>query len=171
MGGQTVRRINVQLLAACHADLEQAVLANTFRADLLHRLNTVCVTLPALRQRRDLAPAARWVLRQIDPQQTLTDDALVSLAAHSWPGNFRELRSVLTRSLLHRPAARRHQPLNAQDIGTVLPPALSLASASQLQRGAADLVRTEFERCGRSVSLTARALGISRTTVYRHLRR
>ncbi len=170
VGGQTTRAVNVQLLAACHASLDEAVLAKSFRADLLHRLNTVCVTLPALRQRRDLAQAARWVLGQIDPQQTLADDALVSLAAHSWPGNFRELRSVLTRSLLHRPAARSRQPLSAQDIGKALPAALSLTSASQLQRGAADLVRAEFERCGHSVSLTARALGISRTTVYRHLR-
>lgn len=170
VGGQTERRVNVQLLAACHADLDHAVLTKTFRADLLHRLNTVCVTLPALRQRRDLASAAHWVLRLIDPQKTLADDALASLAAHSWPGNFRELRSVLTRSLLQRPAERRQLPLSAQDIGAVLPPVLALASASQLQRGAADLVRTEFERNGGSVSLTARALGISRTTVYRHLR-
>ena len=170
VGGQTARRVNVQLLAACHASLDEAVLAKTFRADLLHRLNTVCVTLPALRQRRDLAQAARWVLGQIDPQQTLADDALASLLAHNWPGNFRELRSVLTRSLLHRPAARSRQPLSAQDIGKALPQALPLASTSQLQRGAADLVRAEFERCGHSVSLTARALGISRTTVYRHLR-
>ncbi len=170
VGGQTERRVNVQLLAASHANLEDAAQARTFRADLLHRLNTVCVTLPALRQRRDLPQAARWVLRQLDIGQSLSDDALARLAAHSWPGNFRELRSVLTRALLQRPAARRHQPLNAEDMNAVLPPSQPVAGASQLQRSAADLVRSEYERCGGSVSHTARALAISRTTVYRHLR-
>lgn len=170
VGGQTARRVNVQLLAASHASLEEAVQAKAFRADLLHRLNTVCVTLPALRLRRDLPQAAQWVLRQLNPHQSLASDALARLAAHAWPGNFRELRSVLTRALLQRGDSRRHLPLNAGDLDAVLPPAQASGSASQLQRTAADLVRSEFERSGGSVSHTARALGISRTTVYRHLR-
>ena len=170
VGGQASRRVNVQLLAASHASLEEAVQAKAFRADLLHRLNTVCVTLPALRQRRDLPQAAQWVLRQLDARQSLADDALARLAAHPWPGNFRELRSVLTRALLQRGDSRRHLPLHAADLDAVLPPAQASGSTSQLQRTAADLVRSEFERSGGSVSLTARALGISRTTVYRHLR-
>ncbi len=170
VGGQTTRHVNVQLLAASHTNLDEAVQAKTFRADLLHRLNTVCVTLPALRQRRDLPQAARWVLRQLDARQSMTDDALGRLSAHLWPGNFRELRAVLTRALLQRPVARRHLPLNAEEVGAVLPPVQHVVSASQLQRSAADLVRTEHERHGGSVSQTARALGISRTTVYRHLR-
>ena len=170
VGGQAARRVNVQLLAASHASLDEAVQAKAFRADLLHRLNTVCVTLPALRQRRDLPQAAQWVLRQLDARQSLASDALARLGNHPWPGNFRELRAVLTRALLQRPAERRHQPLSADDLDAVLPPTPLLAGASQLQRSAADLVRSEHERSGGSVSQTARALGISRTTVYRHLR-
>ena len=170
VGGQSSRRVDVQLLAASHGDLDEAVQARTFRADLLHRLNTVRVTLPPLRSRRDLPEAARWVLRGIDPQRSIDDEALAALARHGWPGNFRELRSVLTRALLQRPAARRALALGSADLVAVLPtPALHEVS-SQLQRSAVELVRAEFERCGHSVSRTARALGISRTTVYRHLR-
>ena len=170
VGGQAARRVDVQLLAASHANLDEAVQAEAFRADLLHRLNTVCVTLPALRQRRDLPQAAQWVLRRLDARQSLSSEALARLGAHHWPGNFRELRAVLTRALLQRPTAHRHQPLSAHDLNAVLPPSQLVAGASQLQRSAADLVRNEHERHGGSVSQTARALGISRTTVYRHLR-
>ena len=170
VGGQGTRRVDVQVLAASHGDLDEAVRTHSFRADLLHRLNTVRVTLPPLRSRRDLPEAARWVLRAIDPHQSIDDEAVASLAAHDWPGNFRELRSVLTRALLQRPAANRGLPLGHADLAAVLPTPALQDMPSQLQRSAASLVRAEFERCGHSVSRTARALGISRTTVYRHLR-
>ena len=170
VGGTQERRVDVQLLAATHADLDADVLAKTFRADLLYRLNTVRVTLPALRNRRDLPQAVRWVLRGIDSRMTIDDDAVVLLAAHGWPGNFRELRAVLTRALLQRVDSRAAATLVTADIRAVLPAASASATASQLQRSAAERVRAEHERCGQSVSRTARALGISRTTVYRHLR-
>ena len=170
VGGSSARRVNVQLLAACHADLEEAVRARSFREDLLYRLNTVRVTLPPLRQRRDLPEAARWVLAAIDPQARLGDDAVERLARHAWPGNFRELRSILTRAVL---AGGSGGLLRAHHIDAVLPPAAAQtplsAPVSLLQRSAAELVRAEYERTGRSVSQTSRNLGISRTTVYRHL--
>ena len=182
VGGQTSRRVDVQLLAATHADLEEAVRTRAFREDLWHRLNTVCVTLPPLRNRRDLPEAVRWVLRHIERRLEITDSAVAYLTRHPWPGNFRELRAVLTRALLHRTAQHQHQrdqrdqqdhrdqPLNRTDIEAVLRTDGTPLSASRLQRGAAELVRSEFERSGHSVSQTARALGVSRTTVYRHLR-
>ena len=170
VGGTEGRRVDVQLLAATHADLDADVQAKTFRADLLYRLNTVRVTLPALRCRRDLPQAVHWVLRAIDSRARIDDAAIALLGAHAWPGNFRELRSVLTRALLQRTDSQAAATLLACDIRAVLPAATASAPASQLQRSAAELVRAEHERSGHSVSRTARALGISRTTVYRHLR-
>jgi len=165
VGGTVTRRVDVQLLAATHADLDDEVAARRFRSDLLYRLNTVRVGLPPLRQRRDFGAAARAVLAGIDRTASLTDAAVQRLAAHGWPGNFRELRAVLTRALLV-PGARR---LDAADIDRLLPAAAG-GPGSQLQQGATDLVRREFERTGGSVSQTSRNLGVSRTTVYRHLR-
>ncbi len=171
VGGTKLRRVNVQLLAATHADLQAEVAAGNFREDLMYRLNTVRVWLPPLRSRRDLAAAARWVLHGMAPRAALADSALASLAHHSWPGNFRELRSVLTRALLARGDEAGAPLLLAADIDAVLPGHHGTAAAgSLLQRSAAELVRTEFERTGHSVSQTSRNLGISRTTVYRHLR-
>jgi sigma-54 dependent transcriptional regulator, acetoin dehydrogenase operon transcriptional activator AcoR len=197
VGSHTGRRVDVQLLAASHADLALEVAAGRFRADLLYRLNTVRVGLPPLRQRQDLAQAAAWVLQGIDPSATLHADALPCLAQQSWPGNFRELRAVLTQALLARPTSDHAQALTAADLLAVLPTSVSSGSSSSsgsgsssssssssessqadtppadgsaLRRSAGELVRSEFERSGRSVSQTSRALGVSRTTVYRHLR-
>jgi transcriptional regulator with PAS, ATPase and Fis domain len=163
VGGTTSRAVDVLLLAATHADLDAAVAARRFRADLLYRLNTVRVELPPLRLRRDFAAAVHSVLAALDRTACIGDDAVARLALHRWPGNFRELRSVLTRALLHG-----NGRIAAGDVERWLPAAGTLP-ASALQQNAGELVRREFERC-RSVSQTARVLGISRTTVYRHLR-
>lgn len=166
VGGTRTRTVDVQLLAATHTDLDAAVAEGRFRADLLYRLNTVAVRLPPLRARRDFAAGARRVLAQLDPAAALDEGALARLARHPWPGNFRELRAVLTRALLQAGAGRR---LGEADVQRVLP-ALPVAAPSSLQQVAGDTVRREYERSGGSVSRTARVLGVSRTTVYRYLR-
>ncbi len=167
VGGTAFRAVDVQLLAATHADLDAEVSARRFRADLLYRLNTVSVQLPPLRERTDFATAVRAVLAAVDSAASITDEAIERLAGHGWPGNFRELRSVLTRALLQGSSR-----VQAAAVAPWLPQAAAAPAAgtvSALQQNAAELVRREFERCG-NVSATARALGISRTTVYRHLR-
>ena len=166
VGGTRARTVDVQLLAATHTDLDAAVAEGRFRADLLYRLNTVAVRLPPLRARRDFAAGARRVLAEVDRAAALDDGAVVALARHAWPGNFRELRAVLTRALLLAGPGSR---LQAADVQRVLPQ-MPVVAASSLQQAAGDTVRREFERCGGSVSRTARVLGISRTTVYRYLR-
>ena len=163
VGGTSSRIVDVQLLAATHADLDEEVAARRFRADLLYRLNTVRVDLPPLRLRQDFAQAVRNTLADLNTAGSISDEALARLALHRWPGNFRELRSLLVRALLH---GTNH--LERAEVERWLP-ATAPAPASALQLNAAELVRRDFERTG-SVSRTARALGISRTTVYRHLR-
>jgi sigma-54 dependent transcriptional regulator, acetoin dehydrogenase operon transcriptional activator AcoR len=164
VGGTESRRVDVQLLAATHADLEEEVAARRFRADLLYRLNTVRVDLPPLRARRDFAAAAQQLLAALDVAARIDAAALARLAQHRWPGNFRELRSLLTRALL----LRSDGCIALADVEHLLPAAVP-APGSALQQNASELVRREFERNG-SVSETARSLGVSRTTVYRHLR-
>jgi len=164
VGGTVSRKVDVQLLAATNADLADDVAARRFRADLFYRLNTVCVALPPLRRRRDFPDTVLAVLRRIDPRAAIDDAAIDRLQAHAWPGNFRELRAVLTRALL----AGDGHPIAAADLERLLPPA-QRGATSALQQVAAETIRREFERTGHSVSQTSRNLGISRTTVYRHL--
>ena len=168
VGSVGSRRVELQLLAATHVDLEAEVAARRFRADLWHRLNVVQVRLPALRERSDFAAVARSVLAGIDASARLADDALARLARHAWRGNMRELRAVLTRALLLHPSGR----LAGVDIERVLPPPAYAPCESQsaLQLSAMQRVLAEFERTHQSVSQTSRNLDISRTTVYRYLR-
>ena len=170
VGGTHSRKVDVQIVAACHAELEAEVAAGRFRADLMYRLNTVRVTLPPLRERLDFDAAVRHVLSGIAPSISITPGAVRLLGGHDWPGNFRELRSVLTRALLALDPSE-----SALDESGVRPhiPVGGCAGASggaTLHLGATELVLREFERTGRNVSLTSRNLAISRTTVYRHLR-
>ena len=167
VGGVQARRVDVQLLAATNAEIEGEVAAGRFRADLFYRLNTVRVQLPPLRQRQDLPAAARRVLAAVDASRDLDEAAIRQLASHGWPGNFRELRAVLTRAVLGTDS----RCLREADVARHLPPiAPSAASGSALQQTATALVRRELDAAGGSVSAVARRLGISRTTVYRHRR-
>lgn len=167
VGSQKSRRVDVQVLAASNADLDAEVAAQRFRADLLYRLNTVRVDLPPLRRRRDFAACVRFALAAIDAQASISDAAVARLKAYAWPGNFRELRSVLTRALLSQPTRRIDV---AQLRSLIAAPRGVGPDASVLRQGATEAVLREFERTGRSVSRTSRNLGVSRTTVYRHLR-
>ena len=163
VGGTRYRTVDVQLLAASHVNLEAEVRARRFRADLFHRLNVVRLSLPPLREREDFAKVATHLLHGIDPAATLTTDALRRLAQQAWPGNMRELRSVLTRALLLHPD--RH--LDAGDFSELEDTA---TAGSALLLDARQRVLAEVERHGGSISKAARSLHISRTTVYRYLR-
>ena len=100
VGGHSPQRASVRIIAATHQDLEERVRQRLFREDLLHRLNVVRLRLPALRERaEDIAPLARHFLHKsarelaVDPK-TLSDAALQSLVAFSFPGNVRQLENV-----------------------------------------------------------------------------
>lgn len=167
LGATRARRVDVQLLAATHVDLAAQVAAGRFRADLLHRLDTVRIELPPLRRRADFAEVVRHVLAGVDAAACVDDAAIAELSRHRWDGNMRELRTMLTRALLARPDRR----LDAAAVRHVLPATTTAPTMqSALARGALERVLQEFERTGRSVSQTSRNLGISRTTVYRYLR-
>ncbi|MET0210913.1 MAG: sigma-54-dependent Fis family transcriptional regulator [Burkholderiaceae bacterium] len=171
VGGRDARHVDVQLLAATHADLAAEVAARRFREDLLHRLNIVRLTLPPLREREDFAAVGRSVLAAIDPHACISDDALLQLSRLAWRGNMRELRAVLTRALLMHETGQ----LDTSDFASSFPSADPGAGSvlhghSALQQVALQRVVSEFERTGHSVSQTSRNLGVSRTTVYRYLR-
>ncbi len=172
VGGCAPRQVDVQVLAATNADLDAEVAARRFRADLLYRLNTICVDLPPLRRRTDFEHCVRATLRRIDSDASISEAGLQRLMRHAWPGNFRELRAVLMRALLLHPQRR----IEAADVDPFLSSSAETAvpeptlAGSALRRGATEAVLHEFQRTGGCVSQVSRNLGISRTTVYRHLR-
>ncbi len=169
VGGRGERVVDLQILAATNADLASEVTAGHFRADLLYRLDMIKVVIPPLRARADFAAALRFTLAHIDPGATISPAAAARLAEHSWPGNFRELRAVLTRALL----AAHDRNIDLAEVESWLPDNAAASGAqakAALREKVAEEVVREYQRSGGNVSRTARNLAISRNTVYHHLR-
>ncbi|MCK6571376.1 sigma 54-interacting transcriptional regulator [Myxococcota bacterium] len=188
VGGERARRADFRLICATHRDLRQMVRAGTFRLDLYHRICGLVVDVPPLRARtEDLPLLCRAFLGPGGP--TLTRAALARLSAHPWPGNVRELKNVLARAVARRRRADEYDLIEAEhvvfDAWSTDDPAESPASplvdpfpapssrpgtARSVRAALGRLVRDEVERHEGNVRAAARALGISHTTVYRHLR-
>jgi len=105
VGAQREMKVDVRILAASHVSLEAAAVDKAFRADLLYRLNVLSVTLPPLRDRlEDLEALVQDILtaQRAEGRSTgeLASGELAALGRYPWPGNIRELRNVLERSLL-----------------------------------------------------------------------
>jgi two-component system, NtrC family, nitrogen regulation response regulator GlnG len=106
VGGNETIRTDVRVIAATNRDLEQMVAAGEFRGDLYYRLGIVTVTLPPLRERvEDLPLLVDHFLRRFSPElgkevDRIAPEALEVLRRHPWPGNIRELQSVLKQALL-----------------------------------------------------------------------
>lgn len=104
VGGVQATPIDVRIVAATNADLEQMVRQGTFREDLYYRLNVIRVLTPPLRERKeDLEQLARSLLERIARRLqrepiSLAAESVAHLATHDWPGNIRELENTLERS-------------------------------------------------------------------------
>jgi DNA-binding NtrC family response regulator len=106
VGGTVKIAADLRIIAATNRDLDGAVVAGTFRADLFHRLNVIALTLPPLRERKEDIPAlADYFLQRFAAETkkkflTIADDAREKLMAYSWPGNVRELANVIERAVV-----------------------------------------------------------------------
>jgi DNA-binding NtrC family response regulator len=177
IGDTQTRNADVRLISATHRDLAEMADTGAFRNDLLFRINTVTIRLPALRERReDIAALADGVLQHLCRQQgrvaaTLAPEALQTLVAYDWPGNIRELRNVLERALLfakggviERNALRLDsRPLRAanNEVGALL-------SLEEIERRH---IAAVMERVGGRVDDAAKVLEVPRSTLYVKLKR
>jgi DNA-binding NtrC family response regulator len=106
VGGVKPRRVNVRLIAACNVSLEEAVTKQRFRSDFYYRLNRFPIRLPALRDHADdIIPLVRHFMQSICASLGRTVPRIEpraerALVAYAWPGNIRELKNTVERSLL-----------------------------------------------------------------------
>jgi transcriptional regulator with GAF, ATPase, and Fis domain len=109
VGSSTSRSVDVRVIAATHANLEAAVAAGRFRADLYYRLSVLPIELPPLRDRREDIPQLTWFLihrkqRELGRRITrIPDEVMQALQEHDWPGNVRELENVVERAMIRSP--------------------------------------------------------------------
>lgn len=169
VGGTRTLPFKGRIVSATNADLKEMVRSGTFRDDLFYRLRVVPVDVAPLRERcEDILPLAYHFARQYSRMGDvavaptyLTREAEKALVRYSWPGNVRELRSAIQYAL----ALGDGQRIEWTD----LPPEVC---ASQLpSAGGGEGLRTALMRHGNDRSKTAAALGISRTTLWRRMRR
>jgi DNA-binding NtrC family response regulator len=175
LGSSRTRKADVRLISATNADLNAEVTGGRFRQDLLFRLNTIEIRLPALRERRDDIPRIakhflvqhaqryRKAMTGFDPA------ALQALIDHPWPGNVRELDHAVERAVL----MAQGNVIHLADLGlrqTGGGDASARLEEMSLEDVEGFLIRKAMARYG-NVSHAAKALGLSRSALYRRLER
>ncbi|MDE3127311.1 MAG: sigma-54-dependent Fis family transcriptional regulator [Gemmatimonadota bacterium] len=174
VGSSRTRRVDVRILAATNADLRGEVAAGRFREDLFFRLNTVELHLPPLRERRDdiglLAThfLQRFAAHYRRPVTGFAPEAMAALLRYGWPGNVRELAHAVERAtLLAQGELMLVTDFALQPAGGGAAP-LEDMSLEDVERV---LIQKAMARHDGNVSLAARALGLSRSALYRRLQR
>ena len=172
VGESRPRQVNVRVLAATNVDLHAEVAAGRFREDLLFRLNTIEIQLPPLRERRDdVPPLANHFLRKHAERygkalSSFENAAMQALLEHPWPGNIRELDHVIERAVL----LAQGDQVRAVDLalrpGT---PGGAKVDDLTLEEAERMLIQKALSRYDGNVSHAAKALGISRSALYRRL--
>jgi DNA-binding NtrC family response regulator len=174
LGSSRTRRVNVRLISATNADLHTEVDSGRFRQDLLFRLNTIEIRVPSLRERRDdLAPLAMHYLTHHAHhyRKKLTgydQGAMQALLEHSWPGNVRELDHAIERAVL-----MAQGPLVKSSDLALRPGRESSMRIEDMSLEDVEcfLIKKAMSRYDGNVSQAAKALGLSRSALYRRLQR
>ncbi len=184
LGSNTVRKVDVRIIAATSQDLEAKVADKSFRADLYYRIAVLTVRIPPLRERREDIPVlCETLLEQTmrTPGQrgwVLLPETLRLLEAHDWPGNVRELRNVLERAaalapseVLDAAAIRRAMPQSAPRLASASTSAGTGDLATRLAEAERDAILAALDASNGEKLAAARRLGVSRSQFYEKLRR
>jgi DNA-binding NtrC family response regulator len=174
VGSSRTLHVDVRIISATNADLNQEVAAGRFRQDLLFRLNTVEIHIPPLRERRLDIPLLsmhflkRYAERYRKPTTTFEPAALQSMMEYSWPGNVRELDHAVERAVL----LSQGETVQVSDLGLKETQGTVVAMEElSLEQVEALLVRKAIDRYGGNISQAAEALGLSRSALYRRLQK
>jgi DNA-binding NtrC family response regulator len=172
VGSSKARHVDVRVISATNANLQQEVGEGRFREDLLFRLNTIEIHLPALRDRRDDIPALamhflrRHATRYRKPLSGFDAGAMQMMLAHLWPGNIRELDHAIERAVL----LAQGEQLRAIDLGlrgtSSAAPRLEDLPLEDVEKM---LIQKALARYEGNVSRAAQALGLSRSALYRRI--
>lgn len=173
VGSSKTQRVNVRMLSATNADLRAECAAGRFREDLLFRLNTVEISLPPLRERREDIPLltahflARHSAKYRRQLQGLEPAVLQLMLQYSWPGNVRELDHTIERAVL----MARGERVEVADLGLQMQRTGGAQSLDEmdLETVEAVLIRKALARANGNVSHAADALGLSRGALYRRI--
>ncbi|MBB3769951.1 transcriptional regulator of acetoin/glycerol metabolism [Angulomicrobium tetraedrale] len=169
IGGTRVVKLDVQIVSATNRDLAAAAAARQFRSDLYYRLCGFALEIPPLRARSDFDAIARHLLALHAPDATLREAALQRARLRPWHGNIRELQSFLRRAVLTDDALDEAEEDDEPADPEAAAEVCRHCADTMLARLRCRQIREAYRDSGGNVLATARQLGISRTTVYKHL--
>jgi DNA-binding NtrC family response regulator len=180
VGGTKTFRIDTRVILATNDDLARMVAEGRFRQDLFYRINVINVELPSLRDRiADIPLLADHFLRQVSMESGktvsgFTSDALAALQRYRWPGNVRELQNVIERAVL----LGKESVIGLDDLpsavtagGVIVEPISGRSLKQALESPERQIIRDVLESNNWNRNLTADALGINRTTLYKKMKR
>jgi hydrogenase-4 transcriptional activator len=187
IGETKPQRVDVRVLAATNADLEQRVAEGKFREDLYYRLSVIRIHVPPLRERREEIPhLSTFFLREAlerlgKPDVSLSSEALDVFSQYWWPGNVRQLKNEIQRAVaLSAPGGTIEPAHLSPEITTTRLPSVPGTSrplratpnlASAVEQVERDLIQAALDRAGGNISESARSLGLTRRGLYLKIRR
>ena len=188
VGGQRPVKVDVRVLSATSRNLQDEIAAGRFREDLFYRLNVVPVKLPPLKERREDIPElvshflARFAGERRMSPPGISEEAMAALQAHDWPGNVRQLRNIIERTLILAPGDRVQQidvdllPPEVLDNQNVMSGAsTTMAIMGSPLREARESFEREYlkiqiRRFSGNISRTASFIGMERSALHRKLK-
>jgi DNA-binding NtrC family response regulator/tetratricopeptide (TPR) repeat protein len=189
IGETKPQRVDVRVLAATNADLEQRVAEGKFREDLYYRLSVIRIHVPPLRERREEIPhLSTYFLREAverlgKPDVHLSSETLDVFSQYWWPGNVRQLKNEIQRAVaLSAPGGTIEPAHLSPEVGATRLPGSGAAILPRHSRGGPnlasaveqverDLIQAALDRAGGNISETARVLGLTRRGLYLKIRR
>jgi DNA-binding NtrC family response regulator/tetratricopeptide (TPR) repeat protein len=191
IGETRPQRVDVRVLAATNADLEQRVAEGKFREDLYYRLSVIRIHVPPLRDRREEIPhLSTYFLREASerlgkPDIHLSSAVLDVFTQYWWPGNVRQLKNEIQRAVALSPPEGTVEPAHlSPEISNTRTPGSSMSSSRPRAAGRSnpnlavaveqverDMIQAALDRSGGNISETARSLGLTRRGLYLKLRR
>jgi two-component system nitrogen regulation response regulator NtrX len=188
VGGTRSIKVDVRVVSATARDLSEEIQAGRFREDLYYRLNVVPVRLPSLGERReDIPHLAEYFLARLAAERrvktpSISEEAVAALQAYAWPGNVRQLRNIVERTLILAPSNSTEQIDLEQ-----LPPELTAEPARLLPDQAArsimgtplreareaferEYLKVQIRRFSGNISRTAAFIGMERSALHRKLK-
>jgi transcriptional regulator with PAS, ATPase and Fis domain len=178
IGGFKPIPVTLRVIAATNRDLKEEVRRGNFREDLYYRLNVINIKVPPLRHRKgDVLLLADYFIHKLSPMLHLPPSKLDSEAAEAlenylWPGNVRELSNAIERAVnlaKGRAIIREHLPESLQSFSE--PPEKAKSKGASMGELEKKLILETLEEVGGNITRCASALGISRNTLYRKLRK
>jgi two-component system nitrogen regulation response regulator NtrX len=188
VGGQRPVKVDVRVLSATSRDLAQEIAAGNFREDLFYRLNVVPVRLPPLRERREDIPElanhflARFAAERRIPTPVLSGEAIAALQAHDWPGNVRQLRNIIERTVILAPCERVErieadmlpsEILESKGSAGLSSQAMTIMGSPLREARESferEYLRIQIRRFSGNISRTASFIGMERSALHRKLK-